>query len=117
MDAQTRAMGGSRQEKEWVLPTEVLPFILGSGLEKGAAGKKDGNLELFEKGLEKELRKEDSIEQAVSKMVKMALVAEFGPSLVIARGASKMITTITRAIMNDAKLRRQALIILDRLAQ
>jgi len=46
----------------------------------------------------------------------MALAAEFGPSLVASRGARQMVETIARGILNDAELRKQALIIIDRFA-
>ena len=104
------------RKTEWTPTKEFLPLILGKEPEE-KLGKKDlKKLELFEKGLENELSKGDSIEQAVTKMVRMALAAEFGPSLVTAEGARPMIETITRAILSDAQLRKQALIIIDRLA-
>lgn len=105
------------RKREWTPTREILPLILGKEPEEKLSKKELGKLELFEKGLENELRKDDTIEQAVTKMVKMALAAEFGPSLVAAKGARPMIETITRAIMSDARLRKQALIIIDRLTQ
>lgn len=104
------------KKTEWTPTKDFLPLIFGKGSEE-KLGKNDlKKLELFEKGLENELNKGDSIEQAVTKMVKMALAAEFGPSLVAASGSGPMIETIARAILSDAKLRKQALIIIDRLA-
>jgi hypothetical protein len=105
------------RKKEWTPTREILPLILGKEPADFEDKKELKKLELFEKGLENELSKDDTIEQAVTKMVKMALAAEFGASLVTARGASRMTQTITRAIMSDPQLRKQALIIIDRLSQ
>jgi hypothetical protein len=71
-------------------------------------------LDLFEKGLENGLLKEETIEEAVEKVVKMAIAAEFGPSLVAGKGSVDMVRKITRAILAEPKLRQQALIIIDR---
>jgi hypothetical protein len=103
-------------KKEWTPTKELLPLILGKDMGEELEEKEIEKLELFEKGLAKELHKEDTIEQAVSKIVKMAVAAEFGPSLVAAQGAQQMINTITRGIMSDSELRKQALIIVDRFA-
>ena len=73
-------------------------------------------LELFEKGLAREIKTGDTIEAAITKMVRMALAAEFGASLVAAKGARPMVESITQAIMGDAKLRKQALVIIGRFA-
>jgi len=104
------------RKQEWTPPREILPLILGQAPDADLSQQETRKLELFEKGLKNEISQNDTIEMAVTKMVKMALAAEFGPSLVKAQGASQMVVTITRAIMNDAKLRKQALIILDRLS-
>lgn len=69
---------------------------------------------LFEKGLEHNLRATDTIDDAVRKVVKVALAAEFGISLVKAKGANNMVETIVRGIMGDPLLRKQALLIIDR---
>lgn len=105
-----------KREREWTPTKEFLPIILGKEMGKELEEKDLEKLELFEKGLANELRKEDSIEQAITKIVKMALASEFGPSLVAARGAQAMIATISRGIMQDRDLRKQALIIVDRFA-
>jgi len=104
------------RKKEWTPTREFLPLILGINPDEKLSRKEKSKLELFEKGLENEISKDDTIEQAVTKMVKMALAAEFGASLTAAKGARPMIETITRTIMNDAQLRKQALIIIDRFA-
>lgn len=104
------------RKQEWSPTRELLPLILAQAPDKELSQQEDRKLELFEKGLKNEISHNDTIEMAVTKMVKMALAAEFGPSLVKAQGASQMVITITRAIMNDPKLRKQALIILDRLS-
>jgi len=104
------------RKREWTPTRELLPLILGKEFGEELEEKELSKLELFEKGLEGELSKEDTILQAVTKIVKMALAAEFGLSLVAAKGAQKMMVTITSAIMADPQLRKQALIIVDRFA-
>ncbi|MFH1347865.1 MAG: hypothetical protein ABIH22_04160 [Candidatus Margulisiibacteriota bacterium] len=104
------------RKNSWAPTKEFLPLILGKELGEELEEKEIKKLELFERGLANELKKEDTIEQAVTKIVKMALAAEFGTSLVAAKAAKAMIETITRGIMSDAELRKQALIIVDRFA-
>lgn len=92
---------------------EILPFLLG----KKKAGKKDtSKVEIFEKGLQNEIKKSDTIQMAVTKVVRMALACEFGATLVKSRGAEQMIGTIVTGIMSDAELRKQVLCIIDRFA-
>jgi hypothetical protein len=104
------------RKREWTPTRELLPLILGKEVKPKLEKKEIEKLELFEKGLANELKKEDTIEQAITKIVKMALAAEFGPSLVAAKGARAMVETITRGILGDSELRKQALIIVDRFA-
>lgn len=104
------------RKTEWTPTKELLPLILGKDMGAELEEKEIEKLELFEKGLANELHKEDTIEQAITKIVKMAVAAEFGPSLVAAQGAKEMINTITRGILSDPQLRKQALIIIDRFA-
>jgi hypothetical protein len=101
-------------EKEWSPARNFLPLILGENLEQELNTEEISKLELFEKGLARELSREDTIEQAITKIVKMALAAEFGPSLVAAKGAGNMVLSIVNLIMHNAQLRKQALIIVDR---
>lgn len=104
------------RKKEWTPTREFLPLIIGK--EPGAvlADAELKKIALFEKGLANELKKDDTIEQAITKIVKMALAAEFSATLVAATGAKAMIATITRGIMCDPLLRKQALLIIDRFA-
>lgn len=102
------------RKKEWTPTKEILPLILGKELSADLEEKEIERLELFEKGLAASLNQEDSIEQAITKIVKTALAAEFGPSLVVAKGAREMVHTISRGILQDPELRKQALIIIDR---
>lgn len=104
------------RKTEWTPTKELLPVILGKEFGDELEEKEVEKLELFEKGLAKEIKKDDSIEVAVTKIVKMAVAAEFGPTLVASQGAKQMISTITRGILGDAELRRQALVIMDRFA-
>jgi hypothetical protein len=105
------------RKQEWTPTRDLLPLILGKEPGEKLDKREINKLELFEKGLQQTLCQDDTIEQAVTKMVKLALAAEFGPSLVAAKGAKPMVATITRTILGDAQLRKQALLIIDRLAQ
>ncbi len=78
--------------------------------------KERSQIELFEKGLAGEILATDTIEKTVEKIVKMALVCEFGAGLVTQKGAKRMIAAISRGILSDSRLRRSALIIADRFA-
>ena len=102
------------RKSDWKATRQLLPLILGKNIAAGELEAKElSKLELFEKGLGKELKKNDTIQQAITKIVKMSLAAEFGPSLVAAGGARPMVETITRAILCDPQLRKQALVIID----
>ena len=116
MKAQLRTTPASRSKKEWSPVKEFLPIILGKEVSEELDQKELAQLALFEKGLANELNSDDTIEQSITKIVKMALAAEFGPSLVTAKGAQNMVGSITNLIMSDAQLRKQALIIIDRFA-
>jgi hypothetical protein len=105
------------RKSEWKPTRNLLPLILGQEPTEALDKKELKKLELFEKGLAKEIKQADTIELAVTKMVRMALAAEFGPSLVTAQGARPMVETITRAILTDPQLKKQALIIIDRFAK
>jgi len=101
------------REREWSPGRQFLPMLLGKDkLEESEISK----VELFEKGLSKEIKKSDTIEQAITKIVRMALAAEFGAALVKSKGAERMVKTIVAGIMSDSELRKQALFIMDRFA-
>ena len=104
------------QKQEWTPTREFLPVILGKEIGAALDEKDQAKIETFEKGLANEIKKGDSIEMAINKIVKMAIAAEFGASLVASKGAKTMIETISRGIMQDAELRKQALVIVDRFA-
>ncbi len=78
--------------------------------------KERSKVELFERGLAGEISTFDTIQKTVEKIVKMALICEFGAGLVAKSGAKRMISTISRGILSDGSLRRSALIIADRFA-
>jgi hypothetical protein len=102
---------------EKVQETSILPVLLGTKTSKKALNQKEkSQVALFEKGLSNELSNADTIETTVDKIVKMALVCEFGASLVTKPGAAKMISTISRGIMGSSELRRSALIIAEKFA-
>jgi hypothetical protein len=104
------------KRQKWTPTREFLPLILGKNPGDELAAEDCRKIKLFEKGLAQELKKDDTIEQAITKIVKMALAAEFSATLVAASGAKPMIATITRGIMSDPILRKQALLIIDRFA-
>jgi len=102
--------------KEWSPTRQFMPVLLGKEIGDKLEDNDLEKLELFEKGLAQELKKEDTIEQAISKIVRMAVAAEFGAALVVSPGAKQMISTISRGILQDSELRKQALLIVDRFA-
>jgi len=104
------------REHEWNQERAFLPFI---SLEEGKEPnqKELDKIELFEKGLENEIGRTDTIEQAMTKMVRMALCAEFGAAAVKSQKADQMVSTIVAGIMAEPELRKQALYIIDRFAK
>ena len=97
--------------------TSILPILLGKKTSRKTLNQKEkSQIALFEKGLSNELSTADTMETTVDKIVKMALVCEFGAELVTKPGAQKMISTISRGIMGSREMRRSALIIADRFA-
>ena len=103
-----------REREKWVPSRSILPLIIGQNFGDEVDQDELEKLELFERGLENGLNREETIEEAVEKVVKMAIAAEFGPSLVAGKGSLDMVRKITRAILAEPKLRQQALIIIDR---
>ena len=103
------------REQEWSRERELLPYLLGS--QKKIKKQESGKVDLFEAGLRGEIKQTDTVEAAITKIVRMALAAEFGPSLVKAKGAEHMVQTIVTGITSDAELRKQALIIIDQFAK
>lgn len=99
--------------------TRWMSLIFGQGapLKKGLKEGEEEKVDLFEKGLATELKAEDTIGGAFTKIVRMALAAEFGPSFAKAKGAKGMIDTIVSGIMGDSTLRKQALMIVNRYAK
>ncbi len=107
------------KKEQWTPDSSFLAIMFGNETEVKEKLDKKGKekIEFFEKGLEKGLSKDDTIEEAITKIVKTALAAEFGPSLSKAKEAKGMIATITRGILQDNVLRKQALVIIDRFAK
>lgn len=116
MGAEIMDFSAEKERRAWTPTREFLPIILGKEFAKELGEQDNQKIELFEKGLASEIKKDDTIEQAITKIVRMALAAEFGPSLVAAAGARTMVQTIARGILADPDLRKQALIIIDRFA-
>ncbi len=109
-----------RVKEEVQIPdTRWMSLIFGpeAPLRERLEEEEERKIEVFEAGLAKEINAADTIDQAFTKVVKMALAAEFGPSFVKAKGAKGMIDTIVRGITGDMELRKQALMIIDRFAK
>ena len=96
--------------------TEMFSVLFGQEPSVQASEEQRQRLDSFEKGLTQELNPSDSIDEAVTKMVRMALAVEFGAALTRAKGAKKMIETIAAGILQDSTLRKQSLLIMDRYA-
>lgn len=110
-------MARLEQKEQKEMDPKFLSVIFDRNYQKQRLAEKErSKVELFERGLEGELLTSDTIEKAVEKIVKMALVCEFGAELVMKPGAKKMIYTISCGILSDSRLRRSALIIADRFA-
>ncbi|OGC06928.1 hypothetical protein A2526_04830 [candidate division WOR-1 bacterium RIFOXYD2_FULL_36_8] len=107
-------MDTNLQEHEWIQKREILPFLSD---KKELEEKEIGKIEFFEAGLKNEIKRSDTVDNAVIKIVRMALAAEFGPSFVKSKGVDKMILTIVNGIMSDNVLRKQSLLIIDRFAR
>jgi len=108
----------ARLEKAKVTVKEIDPKFLSVIFDRKTSKealkeKERSKLEVFERGLANEISTSDTIEKTVEKMVKMALVCEFGASLVTKAAAKPMIEVISRGILSDRELRRSALIIAD----
>src|SRR3989338_1240636 len=101
------------QDANWM----ALLFGQGALQEKEVTDKQKDKIALFEKGLSMQLKKTDTIDNAMQSMVKVALAAEFGPSFLHQKGAKPMVQTICQGILSDPELRSQAMIIIDRYAK
>jgi len=79
--------------------------------------KDEDKIEAFEKSLAAKLRDSDSIPEAVNKMVTAALSVEFGDKLLGSKQAANMIRLISDSILCESDLRKQALLIIDKLSK
>ncbi len=84
-------------------------FLLGSTDEK--------KIEAFEQMLSEIISFSDTIPEAINKMVKSALVCEFGKEILSGKKSEMMIKSISDTIMADAELRKQALLVIDKFAK
>ena len=111
-DLTARSRGREEVQKE----SSFLPFFFGmeKGTTKNLPTKTKQKIELFEKTLSNQLSQADTLDEAFEKIVKVALAAEFGPSIIHAKGSQKMVNTITRGIRDDQGLRRHALALICR---
>lgn len=96
--------------------SQMFSILFGQQASPMLSDEQQIKVDAFEKGLTQELHPSDSIDEAVTKMVRMALAIEFGAVLTRAKGAKKMIETIASGIMQDPTLRKQSLLIMDRYA-
>jgi len=114
-----RNMSPREREGVAVPDTRWMSLVFGpnAALKRELEAGEDKKIDLFEAGLTKELDCSDTINEAFTKIVRMALAAEFGISFVKAKGAKSMIDTIVSGIMGDKLLRRQALMIADRFSK
>ncbi|KAF0134578.1 MAG: hypothetical protein FD145_596 [Candidatus Saganbacteria bacterium] len=94
-------------------PIEILPYMLG---KRKLKNKEASKIDIFEKGLQNEIKKTDTINSAITKIVRMALACEYGAALAKSKGADQMINAIVAGILSDQDLRKQALFIIDRFA-
>lgn len=108
-------MATELQSQEQISPRSFLPFLVEDPDKLDQ--KQISKLSLFEEGLKNEIKKTDSVEGAIVKIVRMALAAEFGAAFVKSRGVNAMIESIVKVIMSDNTLRKQALLIIDRFAK
>jgi hypothetical protein len=93
-----------------------LPFFFGVEVDHPPkkSSKYTQKLAIFEQTLSEQLKPDDTLNEAFSKIVRISLAIEFGPSIVHTKGAKKMIETISRGIRDDHELRRQALSLIQR---
>lgn len=77
----------------------------------------ESKIEQFEKALSGRIDQCDSLSEAVEKIVRAALLIEFGEKIIKGRPAENMIATISHGILGDDDLRKQALIVIDRFAK
>lgn len=108
-----------QKPEEWTPNSEFLSVMFG-GKEKQLTELKDEEkrkLTLFEKQLGKSLATTDTIDAAINKIVRTALAAEFGPSILTIPEAKGMVNTIASGILQDSTLRKQALVIIDKFAR
>jgi hypothetical protein len=110
-------MARLEQDQQKEMDPKFLSVIFDRNFQKQRLEEKErSKVELFERGLAGDISTLDTIEKTVEKIVKMALVCEFGAGLVAQKGAKRMISAISRGILSDSSLRRSALIIADRFA-
>jgi len=110
-------MARLEQNEQKEISTKFLSVILDKDFQKQQLQEKDrSKLEVFERGLACELSTSDTMDRSVEKIVKMALTCEFGAGLITKPGAKKMVSVISRGILDNSELRRAALIIADRFA-
>lgn len=79
--------------------------------------KGEDKIDAFEKYLSNDVKFSDNVPDAVDKIVKAAICAEFGEEMLDKKFAENMVRTISKSIMAENELRKQALLIMDRFAK
>jgi len=104
------------EQKTWNPDSTFLPFMFNNKDSLSTLGSEETEkIEQFEQKLAKGILGSDSVNSAIKKMVEAALSVEFGEKLMSDKGAVNMVNTICHGIMGDTTLRKQALIIIDKL--
>lgn len=104
---------------DWTPHPNLLPLMFSDGdLSEFENGKteeeRSEKVNLFEAGLAYELSETDTLDESLEKIVKVALVSEYGTTLAKEHGFKRMVDAIKKSIEQDPILRKQALIIADR---
>lgn len=73
-------------------------------------------IDKFEKMLADLIKMSDTIPEAINKIVKAALVCEFGNEILDSKNSEYMVKSISTTILSDPELRKQAILIIDKFA-
>lgn len=102
------------EELNRISGTEISPKAESAALF-GLAG--EDKVEAFEAALFSKLHDSDKISEAVETMVRAALSVEFGEKILGQKRSANMVRVISDSILCDSDLRKQALLIIDRITK
>lgn len=97
----------------------LMAFLLGQveGLEEREleplAEEEEAQLTRFEETLQSQLKRTDTFGEAVEKIVMTALVMEYGVELSREKGFGRMVEVISKGVLADHQLRKQALLMIN----